>query len=179
MDLTSTLALYGAATGTIALVLTAIGGYNNLKDRPWLRLHFRIVPVRHGRTAPGLRHVIVELANVGRRRALCHPPVIQFLDVSWQKFVIRSADEVWLEGAGWAPTNDSGDLAPLVAVGEYEIQTYLCELPPGARLISACVTDSLERRKTRYTFLGSTWLILFRVRRRVGGGASRGAAKRV
>ncbi len=82
------------------------------------------------------------------------------------------------EGSDWAPTDDSGNPEPLVAIAEYESRTYLYELSPGARSIRARVTDSLERRKSRYAFLGSTWLNLFRVRQLVGGGASRAAAKR-
>jgi len=63
------------------------------------------------------------------------------------------------------PTDQSGDPEPLVSVGEYETRNYLYDLPEGGKLIRVRATDSLGRRKSRYAFLGSTWLLLFRLRR--------------
>jgi hypothetical protein len=164
MDVRDVIALYGAATGTIALVLGAVGAYNNLKDRPWLRLRFRVL-TRKRIPDTRQRQVMVEMANVGRRRALAYPARVEYLSPSWERTVNASPDEDWQEGGGWVPTDESGDPEPLVSVGEYETRNYLYDLPQGAKLIRVRATDSLGRRKSRYAFLGSTWLLLFRLRR--------------
>lgn len=167
MDLTKVLALYGAITATIAIVLSAIGAYNNLKDRPWLKLRFRVLIPRHGRIEPGSRHVIVDLSNVGRRRALAYPPTIEYVTSSWDRLVTHSPDEAWEIGVNWIPIPDTGDPPDLLKIEEYETCTYLYHLPPNAKLVCIRVTDSLERRKTKYTFTGSLWLNIFRLRQLV------------
>ena len=164
MDLTKPLALYGAITGTIAIVFSAISAYNNLKDRPWLRLRFRVLIPRHGRIEPSSRHVIVDLSNVGRRPALAYPPAIEYVTSSWDRLVTHSPDEVWKVGFNWIPIPNTGEPPDLDKIEEYETYTYLYRLPSNAKLVRVRVTDSLERRKTKYTFMGSLWLNVFRLR---------------
>ena len=143
----------------------AIGAYNNLKDRPWLKLRFRVLIPRHGKKVPGSKNVIVDLSNVGRRRALAYPPVIEYITFPWDRFVIHSPDEEWLIGFNWRPIDDTGEPADLQKIEEFETCTYLYHLPPKAKLVRIRVTDGLERRKNKYTFCGSLWLDIFRIRK--------------
>jgi len=165
MDFTKVLAIYGSVTGTIALFFGAIGAYNNLKDRPWLKIKFRVLTPRHGKIGSGSRNVIVDLANVGRRRALTYPPVIEYISSLWDCFVTHSPDEVWQIGDNWISISDTGDPPDLDKIEEYETCTYLYHLPAKAKLIRVRVTDSLDRHKIEYTFLGSLWLYSFRFKK--------------
>ncbi len=167
------LALYGALTGTVALLLSAIGAYHNLKDRPWLRLIFRFVPPRHGKIEPGGRHLIVHLANIGRRRALAYPPVVEYITLG-DRFVSHEPDELWVPGVDWIPLEAMGNPPHLDKIEEYETKTYLYRLPPNVRVVRISVRDSLERCKNKYLLTGRFWLNVFRLRQFVRSWWTRG-----
>ena len=158
------LAVYGAVTATVALLFAAIGAYNQLRDRPWLRLRFRIVPARHGFVSPGLKHVISDISNVGRRRALIYPPLLRYINRARKELAAGSPAEKWEDGAAWIPIDDTGDPPILVQLDEFATTTYLHHLDAGNRVIRLDVHDSLNRRRSRYARFGRLFLLQWRLR---------------
>lgn len=167
MKLTEILSLYGATTGTIAIVFSAIGAYNNLKDRPWLKLRYRVIKPKPGHKNLGTKRVIVDLSNVGRRRALAYPPELEYVagTPSLVKIVKHSPDKEWIVGYDWTPIPDTGELPVLRKIEEYDTCTYSYSIPESAKIVRVAVTDSLDRKKIKYSLFGFFRLNFFRFRR--------------
>lgn len=154
MDLTRALAFYAAVTATISLVFGATAAYNNLRDRPWIRLRFRVFPRPYRLVRPGYGHVVVDVANVGRRRALIYPPLIECRDLAGELRPLQSPDESWEGSAAWVPTDDADGPSDLMTLGEQESRAYLYHLAPGRTVIRATASDSLGRCWNRYGRFG-------------------------
>ncbi len=154
MELRDGISLYGAITATVAIIFSSLGAYNALKDRAWPRIKVRVVPARHGRVVPGRRHVIVDVANVGRRRALLYPPVLECMHSGSRQIRSSEPDEYWQDGSAWVPVPETCDIPQLMTVGESQSETFLYYVTPDVAPLRVRLTNGLGRTTTKYLSFG-------------------------
>jgi hypothetical protein len=149
------LALYGALTGTFALLFGAINAFNAFFDRPFLRISARI---HQDRTVPHKRSVVVTLRNVGRRKARCYVPELCVADRKLKRLLAKLPDELWDDSHGWYPneSRDHGVMPQVLTMDEYASEVYSFDLHEGYRPLWVAVFDTLQRRTRRIFLFGRT-----------------------